>query len=147
MTPPNRCRLRNDRGSESVELAIQMGLWVLFIGVIIAGGRIATADHAVETAAADAARSASISRTAAEARTSAIASARTTLAKQGLPCRTTTVTLDTSGFRTPVGQPAKVTATITCVVKLSDIAVPGLPGSYTATKTISSPIDTYRERR
>ena len=41
---------------------------------------------------------------------------------------------------------ASVTATVTCVVNLSDVAVPGLPGTRTITATMSSPLDTYRER-
>jgi hypothetical protein len=45
-----------------------------------------------------------------------------------------------------VGTPASVTATVTCVVNLSDVAIPGLPGTRTITATMSSPLDTYRER-
>ena len=54
--------------------------------------------------------------------------------------------MDTSGFASPVGPPANVTATVTCVVNLSDVAVPGLPGTRTITATMTSPLDTFRER-
>ena len=52
----------------------------------------------------------------------------------------------TTGFATPVGTPATVSATVTCVVELSDLALPGVPGTRTVTVTVTSPLDTYRER-
>ncbi len=39
-----------------------------------------------------------------------------------------------------------MSATVTCVVNLGDISVPGLPGSLTITETVTSPLDTYRGR-
>ena len=53
---------------------------------------------------------------------------------------------DTTGFARPVGTPATITATVSCLVRLSDLAMPGLGGSRTVTATASSPLDTYRER-
>ena len=61
-------------------------------------------------------------------------------------CDSQRVDVDTRGFGAPVGTPAKVTATVTCIADLSDISIPGLPGTRTITATMSSPIDTYRER-
>jgi hypothetical protein len=40
-----------------------------------------------------------------------------------------------------------VSVTITCEVSLTDIALPGLPGSRVLTTTFVSPIDIFRERR
>ena len=57
-----------------------------------------------------------------------------------------TISVDTSGFGSPVGTPASVRATVTCVVNLSDLAVPGVPGTRTVSASMSSPLDTYRER-
>jgi len=45
-----------------------------------------------------------------------------------------------------VGTPAKISATVTCDVNLSDLFLPGVPGSKAITATMSSPLDTYRER-
>jgi hypothetical protein len=61
-------------------------------------------------------------------------------------CTSQRVAANTSGFAAPVGTPATVTATVTCIADLSDLSIPGLPGSRTITATMSSPIDTYRER-
>jgi Flp pilus assembly protein TadG len=135
-----------DRGSAAIETAVGVPAFLLFIALIIGAGRIAIARQAVEAAAAEGARSASIERTQAAADHSAKAAAAATLANQQLQCVSTQVVVDTSGFARPVGTPATVSVSITCVVNLSDVAIPGLPGTLPITETISSPIDTYRGR-
>ncbi len=137
---------RPERGSAVIETVIGVPAFGLFIALIIFAGRVAIAHQAVETAAADAARAASIARTQDQARTRAAASAATTLHDQSVTCVSTRVTVDTTGFTNPVGTPASVSATVTCVVELSDLALPGLPGTRTVTVTVTSPLDTYRER-
>ena len=139
---------RNDRerGSATIEAVIGVPAFLLFVLLIIAAGRIAIARQAVEASAAEAARSASIARTQSQAGINGVSSAATSLKNQGLRCASQRVDVDTSGFAAPVGTPAKVTATVTCVADLSDLAIPGLPGRRTITATMSSPIDTYRER-
>lgn len=139
-------RTRDERGSASIEAAIGVPAFALFVGLIIFGGRTATTHEAVQSAAADAARSASIARGSTDARLQAQDTARASLANQHIDCVTITVTVDTSGFATPVGQSASVTATVACRLDLSDLAVPGVPGSRLITATVSSPLDTWRER-
>lgn len=139
-------RRQRERGSEAIEAVIGMTAFVLFIGLIGGAGRIAMAQQAVEGAAADAARSASIARSKGAAGSSASASATASLANQKLRCSSRQVSVDTSGFAAPVGTPSGVSATVTCVVNLSDISIPGLPGSKRLSATMSSPLDTYRER-
>lgn len=119
---------------------------LLLIGLLTVAGRVNSANAAVEQAAADAARTASSARTSAGAQEMAQASAEKTLAAQGLQCTRATVVLDTSGFRTQPGQAAIVTATVTCPVRLSDLSVPGLPGTRTVSQTATSSLDTNRER-
>jgi len=41
---------------------------------------------------------------------------------------------------------AHVSASVTCVVRLSDLLVPGLPGSKTLRASFTSPLDPYRSR-
>lgn len=136
-----------ERGSVSVELAILApGVITLFVVALIAG-RYSGSLQASDSAAYDAARTASLQRTAAAARTQAQATALASFRAQGITCRTLTVTVNTSEFSKPVGTPASVTATVTCVVELKDITLPGLPGSTTLTSTFTSPLDTYRGRR
>jgi len=112
----------------------------------IVGGRIQIAGGAIEAAAHDAARAASISRTAGQAQASAYAAAGATLGQQGLHCASLTVQVDTAGFAVPVGQPATVAVTITCVVDFSDLVADGLPGSKTLNASFVSVLDTFRTR-
>lgn len=143
-----RLRLRqgpSERGSSVVEVVILAPALGLFLALIIAGGRVAVAHQAVEASAAEAARAASIARTQGQAQASAEAAATASLTNQTTRCVSTAVTVDTSGFATPVGTPASVGATITCQVDLAGL-LPGLPGSMNITATVRSPLDTYRER-
>lgn len=139
-------RPRNERGSATIETVVLAPGLLMLIGLLILGGRIALAGGSVEHAAAEAARSASIARTAAEAQADAHDTAYTSLNQQGIQCVSLDVSVDTSQFATPPGQPASVSATVTCNVNLADITIPGLPGSRTMTATVRSPLDTYRER-
>ena len=138
--------VRDERGSAAIELVLLIPALVALLLFAVAGGRVAMAHGSLEQAAADAARAASIARTAGDAQTSAEEAARATLANQGLSCTSLTVALDTSGFATPVGAPASVTATVSCTVRLSDLAVPGLPDPVVSA-TVTSPLDMYRGRR
>jgi Flp pilus assembly protein TadG len=137
---------RAERGSAAIETAIGVPAFLLFIALIIGAGRIAIARQSVEAAAAEGARSASIARSRSVADHDALTSAAATLANQQLQCVTTQVVVDTSGFLTPVGTPATVTVTVTCLVNLSDAAIPGLPGILPITETMTNPLDTYRGR-
>lgn len=136
----------DDRGSTALELTVWAPGLLLIIGLLTVAGRVNSANAAVEQAAVDAARTASSARSAAAARDMAKASAEKSLAGQGLQCTTTTIVLDTAGFGTRPGQSATVTATVTCPVRLSDLALPGLPGTRTVSYTAASSIDTFRER-
>lgn len=130
-----------------MEAVIGVTAFGLFIALIVAGGRVALARQAVETAANDAARAASIARSTDEARADARAAANGSLSDQDVACAATSILIDTSGLSAPLGTPAQVRATVSCTVKLTDLAVPGMPGSRTITETVTSPIDAYRERR
>lgn len=139
-------RKRDERGSAAIEAAIGMPAFVLFVGLIIVGGRLALAHQAVQSAASDAARAASISRTAYAADSAARQEASTSLSNQQVDCRRTHVAVSTGAFRVPVGQPAEVTVTVSCRLDLSDLSIPGVPGSKLIRATMSSPLDTWRER-
>lgn len=136
---------RGDAGSAALELVVLAPVLLFVLGLVIAAGRTSMARGAVAAAARDAARQASISLTPAAAQTAALSSASATLSQDNLKCAPV-VTVNTSQFSVPVGQPATVTATVTCTVRLSDLLVPGLPGSQTLTATFTSPLDPYRER-
>ena len=134
-----------ERGSAVIEAVIGVPAFMLFVLLIVFAGRVAIAHQGVQSAAADAARSASIARTQGGAQTAGDIAAATSLANQHMNCTATTVSVDTTGFASPVGTPAKVNVIVTCQVNLSDL-LPGVPGTKTITATMSSPLDTYRER-
>jgi len=139
-------RVRDDRGSAAVEAAVGVPAFMLFVGLIIFGGRTATTHSAVESAAADAARSASIVRTATEAKADAKTAAQSSLANQDIHCLSVTVSVDVSDFSKTVGQGGSVSATVECLLDLGDLSVPGVPGSRLIKATSTSPLDTFRER-
>ena len=56
------------------------------------------------------------------------------------------VDTDLTGFQIPVGQPARVSSQVACTVPLSDLIVPGWPGSWTVTAEADSVLDRYRRR-
>lgn len=138
-------RMRDERGSAAVEAAVGVPAFVLLVGLIIFGGRTATAHSAVESAAADAARSASIARTASEAESDARTAAQASLANQDIHCLNLAVTVDVSDFTKPAGQAGSVAATVECLLDLADLSVPAVPGSRLIKATVNSPLDTWRE--
>ncbi len=146
MSIPKTRRAFGDRGSAALELTILAPGLLLIIGLLVLAGRVSHAQIAVDSAAYAAAREASISRTSAEARADASSIAATSLSQQGFVCASQSVSTDTSGFGVPVGQPAQVDVDVACTVRMSDLALPGAPGSVTLTGSATSVLDTYRER-
>jgi Flp pilus assembly protein TadG len=138
---------RTERGSATVELAVVAPGLLMIIALLVLGGRVTIAGGSVEHAAAEAARTASIARTETEALTQGRDAAEESLERQDLLCvGGPSIQIDTSQFSRPPGEPATVSATVTCRVQLSDVAIPGLPGSREITETVESPLDTYRMR-
>lgn len=143
----HRWRARDNRGSVSVELAILTPLFVLLIVMAIVFGRTAIATNAIDVAAHDAARAASISRTESTAAANARSAALEALDHQGLDCaEEPQIDPDVSGFARDDLELVFVSVTITCEVSFADIALPGIPRSRTVQATFISPIDIFRER-
>ncbi|GAB3151030.1 hypothetical protein GCM10027290_39410 [Micromonospora sonneratiae] len=151
---------RSDRGSVSVEVAVLIPAFLALVVLAGVAGRTAVAHEAIEVAAHDAARAASISRTAAAAREAARDAARTRLDWEGLSC-TQPPRLDFAGsvrgrpatfdaaFRSPVGQDASVSVTVSCRVSFRDLRMsilPGMPTERLVRATFVSPLDRYRSR-
>ncbi len=137
---------RGEHGSASLEAAIGVPAFALFVALIILGGRTATTHQALESAAADAARSASLARTADAAAGAARVAAQTSIANQDLACTTVDVTVDTTAFTQALGRDSTVDVTVACRLDLSDLSIPGVPGSRILRATMTSPLDTWRER-
>jgi len=146
MTPPRRVRRHwDERGSASIEAVVAGPAVVLLILLVIFGGRVALAHQTVQTIAADTARAASLARSKTEARQAGDTAMQAGFDQQ-LPCAAHTLELDLGGFDKPAGTPASVSATVRCRLASADLGLPGLP-ELQLTSTMTSPIDTYRERR
>jgi Flp pilus assembly protein TadG len=137
---------RDERGSAAIEAAIGLPAFALFVGLIIFGGRTATTHEALQSAAAEAARSASLARDAEVARADAREAATVSITNQKIGCSDVDVDVDTSDFNKQPGIPGSVDVTVSCRLDLSDLAIPGVPGSRVMRATMSSPLDTWRER-
>ncbi len=135
----------DERGSAAIEAAVAGPAVVLLILLVVFGGRVALAHQAVQGIAADTARAASLARTQVQAKTDAQKLMQAGFDQQ-LPCASYTLDLDLSGFDKPPGTPASVIATVTCHLASGDLGLPGLP-ELRITSTMTSPIDTWRERR
>jgi Flp pilus assembly protein TadG len=139
---------RGERGSAAVEAVILAPPMLTFIALAVVGMRIEIATGSLEAAAHDAARAASISRTADAAQVNATIAAADTLSRQGLMCTPTVDLTDVQAqFARPTGQPAAVTVRITCDLSFADILAPGVPGSKVVSSEFTSPIDQYRGRQ
>ena len=135
-----------DAGSITLELAILAPALLLLLGLLIFAGRVGVARSAVDHSAAVAARDASMARTADGARNAANEAMLRELGSQDVDCTSASVAVDTRGFAAPLGRPAFVQVTVTCVVTIADLAAPGLPGQRALTSTFVSPLDAHRAR-
>ncbi len=139
-------RVEADRGSATVELAIIAPALLALLGLVVIAGRITTAASAVDQAAAAGARAASLARSAAAAQSAAEAAVRSSLAGQGVTCRSLRSSVDVSGFAVEIGSAASTSVDVRCTVPLADMSVPGVPGQRIVSATRTSPIDRYRGR-
>jgi len=141
-----RARAAADDGSAALELVILAPVLLALLSLVIAAGRMSIAQGSVDAAARDAARQASISLTPAAARAAGQASARAALRQDGLDCRPVILVNVSQFTTTQPGEPATVTARVRCAISLSDLALPGLPGSEQLQAEFTSPLDIYRSR-
>src|SRR6266545_4363394 len=127
---------RDERGvTPVVELLILAPVFMMVVYLVIFSGRMLNARSAVDGAARDGVRAASLARSA-----SGRAVAGDLAGGQRVRCASFTVTTDTSRFA-PGGM---VTVTVTCRVPLADLALLKVPGAKTLTASYPAPIDVYR---
>ncbi|MBM0279417.1 TadE/TadG family type IV pilus assembly protein [Micromonospora tarensis] len=150
-----------ERGSVSVEVAVLAPAFIALMVLAGVVGRSAVAAEALDAAAHDAARAASISRDSRTAKQEALEAAEQQLDWRGLACAnglSPTFTGSTGGevtsfddaFSSPIGTDATVTVSITCQVSFRDITLgvlPGMPTEKQITASFTSPLDRYRSRR
>jgi hypothetical protein len=129
-----------ERGSMTAELAILAPVVALFALMSLGLGRYVSARQEVADAARAAAQAASVVASPSQAQGAAATTVTDEVSNQSRMCVNPVVAADTSNF-TAGGE---VRVSVTCTVDLSDLLVPGVPGSVRVTSTQVAPIDPYR---
>lgn len=131
---------RTDEGTTSIELVLVAPVFLAALFLMVGLGRIVEAEGRVQGAARDAARAASVTRSAESATDAARQAATANLTERGVSCASFEVTVDTVSFR-PGGQ---VRVTVACRADLSGLGLAGLPGSKTLRADATAPLEKYR---
>ncbi|HEY1322767.1 MAG TPA: TadE family protein [Streptosporangiaceae bacterium] len=126
-------------GSAAVELTLATPVLVLMLLFVVAAGRLVWARQQVDSAARQAARTASTAHSPQAAARAATAATGAALSAGHPSCRAFQVTVDTSAFR-PGGQ---VTVDVTCTVALSDLTLLGVPGTRRIGARFTAPVDRF----
>ena len=131
---------RDERGSLAVEMAmIAPGLLLIF-GLIFAYGRAAGVNGTLESGTRDGARSATMARSYDEAVTMATAAVAQAIVGTPQACQSSLDVVVSQNFRPGEA----ITVTATCTYGISDIGLPGAPGSITPASSFTSMLDPYR---
>ncbi len=133
-------RHRDEHGTAALELTLLAPLLLVILLFVVGLGRMAHARQQIESVAADSARAASLERNTSLSAQAAKTAATASLGDAGVSCTNLDVDVDLSSYQ-PGG---RVTVTVSCTTKLSDVAMAGFPGSRTFTATSRVPIETYR---
>ena len=134
-----------DRGSMSVELVVIAPALVLLLLLVGAGGRWVESHGAIDGAARDAARAASLARTPGDAVTLAQQTADADLTTSGW-CHPGTTNVGVTGFPASAQasvQGADVTVTVTCNVNMSPFTMLGFSAASPVTGTAVAPLDPF----
>lgn len=134
-----------DRGSMSVELVVIMPGLVLLLLLVAAGGRWVESHGAIDGAARDAARAASIARTSGGAVSLAKQAAVADLTSSGW-CDPGSANVGVSGFPAATGvtaQESDVTVTVRCNVNMSPFTLLGFNPAMPVKAAAVAPLDPF----
>ncbi|MGB6163288.1 MAG: TadE/TadG family type IV pilus assembly protein [Pseudonocardiaceae bacterium] len=132
---------RADRGSVAAEITVITPFLIMllvFVAVVIHRG--VDARLRMDDAVHQAARAASLQRSAPAAATAARSTANGALSTAGVVCRSVGVDTDTTGL-VPGGT---ITVTLSCTVDLRDALLLGVADHKVLSATASEPVDTWR---
>jgi Flp pilus assembly protein TadG len=131
----------DNAGSMTVELVILAPLFTIFALLMIAVGRYELARQQVIGAAMAAAEAASVVSSN-QVQSTAYDAAESGTQYDSHTCAALNV--ETNITSPQVGQQGYVTVTVSCRVVLSDLIIPGTPGSVVVRSVEVAPIDPYR---
>jgi Flp pilus assembly protein TadG len=133
-------RRMSDSGSLVVELVVLTPVLFIIALSILVFGRVSEARQLVTESARAGAEAASVMPNAQAAQSAATDSAVVGTSGQTHTCAHAQVVTDVSHYY-PGGY---VRVTVACAVALSDLSVPGVPGSTTISESSTAPVDPYR---
>jgi Flp pilus assembly protein TadG len=137
-----RRRGSGERGNATVEfVALVFPVAVVLLGLLFATWQLSIARHDVTTAAAAAARAASLHTSPQAASSAAHDAAEVALGDAGRSCTELGVAVDTSNF----GHGGHVTVTVSCQVTAGDLILLDVPADVDTSATARAPIETYRQ--
>jgi TadE-like protein len=131
---------RDERGSLAVELAMIAPSLLLLFGLIFAYGRVSQVNGTLESGTRDAARSATVARSLAEAQDRARRVVAEAIEATPQSCQDSLDVRVLGDF--VAGDPITIQAR--CRYGLSDIGLPGAPGTVSANSSFTSMLDPYR---
>ena len=132
--------VRDDSGGLTVELVVITPVLVIMAVAMVAFGRVSEARQQVVEASRAGAQAAAVLPSASSAESGSAVEAAIGLSGHPRSCGNPQIVTDVSHFF-PGGY---VTVTVLCQVALSDVSVPGIPGSTTVRASSTAPIDPYR---
>lgn len=136
----------DERGAAAVEAALLIPLLVFLLMACVCGWRVWWAHSQVTAAASGAARLVSLQRSPGVAQTKAAALVNADLTTSGVVCASSLVEVDDAALAQAPGITGEVSVAVTCRVGLSDLLLPGVPGTITVTSSATERVDTFRER-
>ncbi|AYD91004.1 pilus assembly protein TadE [Actinomyces sp. 2119] len=120
-------------------MVVLVPVLMVMVLLVVAGGRMVSAEGMVQAASRDAARAASMERSVGQARAAA---ARSLAAADTARAHCSSWVIDAD-----FGRGGTVTVGVGCRVRLSDLGLVMLPGTTTVTAESTAPVDTWRGTR
>lgn len=133
-------RSNRESGSLVVELVVLTPVVFIIAMCTLVFGRVSNARQLVTESARAGAQAASLMPNAESAQSAAVDNAQVGTDNQAHTCVRAQVATDVSHYY-PGGY---VRVTVTCSVTLSDLSVPGVPGSTNISESATAPVDPYR---
>jgi Flp pilus assembly protein TadG len=133
-----------DRGGAAVEIVVVAPILILMLLFVVGLGRLGTAREAVDGAARDGAREASIARRTSDASVAAGNTVTATLAEKKVSCPSPRVRVDYAPTPNHLIPGGTVTVHVACDVQNKDVVLSGLPGTSTLHGDFTAVVDTYR---
>ena len=130
----------DESGSLAIELAMVAPGILLIFGLIFAYGRVGQVNGTLESGTRDAARSVTLARSYDDALDRAKAVVLDAMKDAPQSCQDTLQVRITGDYES--GEP--VTVTTQCSYDLSDLGLPGAPGTLDAESSFTSMLDPYR---